>query len=329
MRPSKLSFTLLLLAAWVPVLVGCQANRPAAGDTAMTTELTRTPWQTGSTGGSELTTAHYRIFTTATDRALVTYMPGFMEAAYRNYLELTGLTDRRNGSLMPIYLMGTRQEWTSLTTSIIGRNAGPYLSLQAGGYCYQGVCVFWDIGNLGTFSVAAHEGLHQFSFHRLRDRLPMWLEEGLCTLAEGYDISGDAVAFTPERNNFRFTDLRAAIVQARFLALADLLVMDSGEAVGGSPQQAVGYYGQLWALVQFIRSVPAYRAGMQRLLADAEAGALHQAMKVSPQDLAAQRRAGRAYNKAVSLPLFRFYISQDLAGFEKDYKEFAKKLARL
>ncbi len=329
MRLSKLFRMSLLLAALGSTLAGCQANRSSAGGTAMTTALTRAPWQAGPVGGSELTTAHYRIFTTATDRALVTYMPGFMEAAHRNYLELTGLADRPDIPPMPIYLMGTRQEWASLTASIAGRNAGPYLSLQAGGYCYQGVCVFWDIGSLGTFSVASHEGLHQFFFHRLRDRLPMWLEEGLCTLAEGYEVSGDLVAFTHERNNFRFTDLRAALVQARFQTLGDLLVTDSGEAIGGSAQQAVGYYGQLWALVQFIRSVPAYRTGMQRLLADAEAGTLYRAMNLSPQDLAALRHNGRAYNKSVSLPLFRYYISQDLVGFEKQYKEFARKLVRL
>ncbi|MGA2266388.1 MAG: hypothetical protein ABSH10_08170 [Phycisphaerae bacterium] len=319
----------ILLPIVAVALLGCGGHGHSDRGAAMTTELTRSPWQAGSASGSELTTAHYRIFTTATNQALVTYMPGFMEAAYQNYLELTGLGDRRGEALMPIYLMGTRQEWASLTASIIGAGAGPYLSLQAGGYCYQGVCVFWDIGNLGTFSVASHEGLHQFFHHRLRDRLPMWLEEGLCTVAEGYEISGDQVAFTPRRNNFRFTDLRAALVQDRFLPLETLLTMDSGEAITTAHDQAVGYYGQLWALLQFIRSVPAYRDGMQRLLADAEAGTLCQALNVSPQDLAGWRQQGRAYNKTVSVPLFRHYISQDLTGFQKDYQEFAKKLARL
>ncbi len=321
---------LFLLLVVVTALRGCAPQTPALTGTAMTTEVRRAPWQTGATAGSELTTTHYRIFTTATNRTLVTYMPGFLEAAYRNYLDLTGLADRTGAPPMPVYLMGTRQEWASLTTSVVGEEAaGPYLSIQAGGYCYQGVCVFWDIGVLGTFSVASHEGLHQFFYHRLRDRLPMWLEEGLCTTAEGYEVVADTVTFTPRRNNFRFTDLRAAIVQARFLPLEELLTTDSGEAAGGSHEQAVGYYGQLWALAQFIRSQPAYRAGMQRLLADAEAGRLHQALRTSPRELTALRRHGRRYNKTVSLPLFQHYITQDLAGFETEYKAFAMTLARL
>ncbi|MCJ7543456.1 MAG: hypothetical protein MUP47_02645 [Phycisphaerae bacterium] len=320
----------LLLLVVVMAFLGCAPQIPKRPGTAMTTEVRRAPWQTGPTAGSELTTAHYRIFTTATNRALVTYMPGFLEAAYRNDLDLTGLADRPDAPLMPVYLMGTRGEWASLTMSVVGQQAaGPYLAIQAGGYCHQGVCVFWDIGVVGTFSVASHEGLHQFFYHRLRDRLPMWLEEGLCTVAEGYEVLGDLVTFTAERNNFRFTDLRTAIVQGRFLRLQELLTTDSGEAVGGSHEQAVGYYGQLWALAQFIRSEPATRAGMQRLLADAEAGRLHEALKTSADDLAALRRHGRAYNKTVSLPLFRQYIAPDLAAFENDYKQFATRLARL
>jgi hypothetical protein len=327
MRPPKLLVGLLAAAIALPA---CAPQTDAGGGAAMTTEVHRTPWQTGSTAGSELTTAHYRIFTTATNRALVTYMPGFLEAAYRNYLDLTGLADRPHAPPMPVYLMATRREWASLTVSVVGEQAaGPYLGIQAGGYCYEGVCVFWDIGVLGTFSVASHEGLHQFFHHRLRDRLPMWLEEGLCTMAEGYDLTGDRVTFTPQRNNFRFTDLRAAIVQGRTLPLEELLTTDSGEAIGGTQDQATGYYGQLWALVQFIRSNPAALAGMQRLLADAEAGRLHQGLHVTADDLAVLRHRGRAYNKTVSLPLFRLYIASDLAAFERDFKAFSLNLARL
>jgi hypothetical protein len=329
MKPMRPSTLLVLLLAAAMASLAC-TPRTDSGGVAMTTEVRRAPWQTGETAGSELTTAHYRIFTTATNRALVTYTPGFLEAAYRNYLDLTGLTDRPDVAPMPVYLMGTRREWASLTTSVVGeRAAGPYLSIQAGGYCYEGVCVFWDIGVLGTFSVASHEGLHQFFHHRLRDRLPMWLEEGLCTTAEGYELAGDRVTFTPQRNNFRFTDLRGAIVQGRLMPLEELLTTDSGEAIGGSQEQATGYYGQLWALVQFIRSNPATLAGMQRLLADAEAGRLHQALNVSPRELAALRHRGREYNKTVSLPLFRLYIGGDLPAFERDFKAFALKLARL
>ncbi len=318
------AFSALFLAACV---AGCGGETRSAG-VPLTTDVRTAPWNAGA-HGKELISAHYRIYTTSGNRSLVRYMPGFMEAAHGNYLNLTGLADRPDAEPMPVYLMATRQEWAALTMSVVGENARPYLQIQAGGYCYNGICVFWDIGNLGTFSVASHEGLHQLFHHRLRDRLPMWLEEGLCTQAEGYDIHGDLVEFTPSRNNFRFTDLRAALVQGRFRPLAELLSMDSGEAVEGSAYEAVGYYGQLWALVQFIRSDTTYRKGMEHLLADAEKGSLHVPLRMSPQQYNDLRRRGRAYNKAVSIPLFRAYISPDLAGFQKQYRAFAEKLAGL
>ena len=39
----------------------------------------------------------------------------------------------------------------------------------------------WDMGGIGTLGTASHEGLHQFLACRMKDHLPMWVEEGLCT----------------------------------------------------------------------------------------------------------------------------------------------------
>ncbi|MFA6133672.1 MAG: hypothetical protein WC869_06610 [Phycisphaerae bacterium] len=291
----------------------------------MATAVKRAPWTTGSCLASQ----HYVVYCTTNNRALETFLPGFMEAAYDNYLALTCLSERRLKEPLPIYLMGTRAEWASLTTSVVGANAKTYLALQAGGYCYQGVCVFWDIGNLPTFTVASHEGFHQFLHHRLADRLPMWLEEGMCTVAEGYDLSEDHVTFTADRNVLRFSDLRNAIVAGKWIPLGKLLPMDAGDAVVGSNVEAVGYYGQLWALQQFIRSRPDYKAGLTRLLADAEKGKLNTAMGMTAPQLAQLRSNGKAYNQTVSPVLFRQYICSDLAGFERDYFAYAKKIARL
>jgi hypothetical protein len=318
---------LLFLAGLVAAgLVGCTGPSGGAGE-PMATAVRRVPWDNPETSGSQLITEHYSIYTTAINQALVTYLPGFMEAAYRNYLRLTNLPERA-GEPMPVYMMASRQEWASLTESVVGKEAaGPYLSLQAGGYCHKGVCVFWDIGVMGTFSVAAHEGMHQFIHRRLRDRLPMWLEEGLCAVAEGYHVTADSVAFTPERNTIRFADLRTAIVQGRWIPLRKLLSMDSSDAVVGGTERAVGYYGQLWALIRFILSQPTYRAGMERMLADAEAGRFGQVLAAAGQER--RRRDGRAYNQAVSEPLFAHYITPDLDRFEKEFRAFAGKLARL
>jgi len=295
----------------------------------MVVEVRESPWSGRQTSGVLLTTDHYRIYTTTNNRALLTYMPGFMEAAYAQYVDLTGLGASATGEPMPVYLMANRNQWSVLTEAITGGRDGPQTSIQAGGYCYRGTCVFWDLGGLATFSVAAHEGLHQFFDHHLEDQLPMWLEEGLCVTAEGYEIHGHRVQFTPERNVSRFQNLREAIVQGYWLPIDKLLPMHSMDAVGGYTDKAVGYYGQLWALVRFLRSRPDYRAGMERLLADAAAGKLNQAMGVSPAELKDARRRALRYNQWVSEPLFRRYISSDLQRFEREYFAYAKQLAGL
>jgi len=309
--------------------LGACNNTPGALGTPMVTSVEARPWNTTHSTGTELRTEHYTIYTTAKNRVLRQYLPGFMEAAHQNYLALTGLADRGPDGPMAIYMMSDRREWLDLSQSIFGPRSGVFASLAAGGYCYRGVGVFWDIGNLGTFAVAAHEGLHQFFYHHLKGRLPLWLEEGLCVTAEGYEISGDSVAFTHERNTIRFNDLRTAIIQGRWTPLPKLLTMDSAEALAGGTEQAVGYYGQLWALVLFIRSHDEYRPGLERLLADAEAGRLHQGMGISAAELARLRRNQQVYNKQVSERLFRHYICQDLADFEQAYAAFAKRLVKL
>jgi len=318
-RPTTLlSATVLAAAIW-----GCDgpAGQP------MVTQTRTSYWRTPTGNGQEIDTEHYRIFTTATSRELLSHLPGFMEAAHRNYLALTGLPERAGAERMDIYMMGTRPEWAELTKSRLGAQAGMYLGIEAGGYCYDKVCVFWDMGGLGTFSTAAHEGLHQFFAHRMRDQLPAWLEEGLCAVAEGYEVTERNVTFTPDRNNPRFSNLRQVITQGRWHPLDKLLPMHAGDITGQVGERSVEYYGQLWALAQFIRSSPGYRGGLARLLADAEAGRLREAMKPSPGDV--NRLGGVEYNRAMSEPLFRRYISDDLESFERQFRSFAVKLAKL
>ena len=325
--------TILLLIATLASLSGCTPEAPQAGPTRypVVIDAETRPWNTPHSKGQVLITDHYRIYTTIHRGSLRQYLPGLMEASHSRYLSLTGLSNRPSAARMPMYVMASRPEWAALTTARLGKNAGPVLSITAGGYCYDGVCVLWDIGPRGTLSVAAHEGLHQFFSHRLKQSLPMWLEEGICVLAEGHHLHRGSLTFTPKNNPSRITALRNAIVNGHWLKTSKLLPMDAGDAVGtGIAEKAVGFYGQVWALSMFIRSEPKYNAGMQRMIADAENGRMHLAMGLkSPNALTQLKRRGRAYNRTVSTPLFKHYISNDLEAFEAEYLAYARKLAGL
>ncbi|MGC9454684.1 MAG: hypothetical protein ACP5HU_07450 [Phycisphaerae bacterium] len=313
---------------------GCHQAGPAAAGPKMDhlrIDTDRRSWSGEDFSGSEFITDHYRVYSTASGRAVEQHLPGFMEASYENYLELTGLPDRpQAGQRMPIYVMGTREQWAMLTRSVVPpQQVNTYLSIQAGGYCYEDVCVFWDLGPLNTFPVAAHEGMHQFVAHRLEHPLPLWLEEGLCTLAEGHEIEGDAVRFDPRENHERFQALRTGIVNGDWIPLEDLLGMHAGDAVGKAPGKAGAYYSQLWALALFIRSEPTYNAGLQRLLQDAEAGEMHATVGMDERQFSQLAQMRGVYNRRMSEPLFRQYIAADMEGFERQYYAFAKKLADL
>ena len=314
-----------LVAMGLLSVAGCgPAEAPEAIVYSLATRTQVGPWT--SPNGRRLKTERYEIFTTVPRKKLDRLLPGFLESAHKHYHALTGLASRPAGKPLTVYMMADRQQWDALTRHRTGRS----INITAGGYCLNGVCVFWDIGLLNSLSVAAHEALHQFFFFRLRDRLPMWLEEGLCVTAEGFDLRGGGVVFTPDENTSRFSDLRNALVHQHWWPLKKLLPSHSMEALGkGSDAKAIGYYGQLWALARMLRSVEPYRTGLRKMLRDAEAGRFHQALHLPPEALAELRRRPLIYNRHVAEKLFRHYISDDLDAFDRKFRAYAEKIAGL
>ncbi|MCE5278349.1 MAG: hypothetical protein ABFD92_01250 [Planctomycetaceae bacterium] len=282
------------------------------------------PWKTPLGPGRALETQHYRIFTTVNDRQMLRIFPAFMEAAYDNYYVITRLPRIAPGKKMPVYFMADRNQWVSLTEYHFGKDIGAFLDIPTGGYSHQGVGVFWQLQGMQSYSIASHEGLHQFLYYRMRNTLPAWLEEGLCTMAEGFqDRQAEAVRFTPEENISRATDLQAVIVNDRWIPLEKLLNMDSAEAIskGNDP---LAFYAQVWALAMYLRYDKNYSARLQTLLTDAAAGTFHKALGV-PQEKLSQLQQHKGYNPTVAVPLFRYYFANNLAGFEKAYRNYAER----
>jgi hypothetical protein len=317
----------LILLVATALSAGCNGKpTPPEASYSLRTPVKRDVWQLANGSGAVLQTRRYHIFTTVRRDRLLEKVPGFMEASYANYLRLTGLEERPVHEPMTVYLMATRSQWANLTEHVIGRR----IPLEAGGYCYEKTCFFWDIGVRGTLSVAAHEGLHQFFRHQLTDQLPLWLEEGLCTTAEGFEIHAGRVVFTQDRNVERFNAARQAMTRKYWLDLPVLLRRHSQEAVSTHhTAKAVGYYGQLWALVQYIRSIPRYRQGMQQLVRDARAGVLHTKLGMTRRGLRQLRRNALVYNRTVAVPLFRAYVEEDLDAFEEGYRAYTRELTMI
>ena len=149
-------------------------------------------------------------------------------------------------------------------------------------------------------------------------------DRGLAVLSEGFELASDSVRFAPGENTGRQLDLRRAISSRRWLGMKRLLSTDAGDHMGGDLNVAPEYYGQLWALLLFIRSDERYRAALGRMIADAEAGRLRAALNVP-----AAMGSGRTYVRATGVPVFKHYIDTDLPAFEKRFLAYARKLAKL
>ncbi|MFP4356170.1 MAG: hypothetical protein ACLFUJ_13695 [Phycisphaerae bacterium] len=313
---------------WAAALAGCSSQPRGPIPEPLDVAVQTRPWQAGGIQGRRIDSQTYRIFTTSRSAALTNVLPGFLEAAWRNYHRLTGLHLDKPRQPQTVYLFATYDEWAAMTRHVLdGPQAEKVAGIQAGGF-YQpaengGACIFWNIGGIGALAVASHEGMHQFFDSQLDDQLPMWVEEGLCTVAEGYYTTRNGVVFTHTENRGRWLEMRNIIARNQWTDLQDLLTMDAGQALGPRPGQALGYYAQLWTLMQLIRSDPQLARGLQRLLADAQNGTLTDDLQIDQALLAKLPPRSRAYNRLVGLAAFRHYISDDIESFQARYRAYA------
>lgn len=237
-------------------------------------------WTFGGSSGQIVRTPHYRIFTTEAQPLLVGRLPGFLERALEHYR--SAITPLPPPPIkLDTYLMDNRPQWVRLAQQLLGPESDRLTRIQRGGFATRGVGVFYDIGVFDTLAVAAHEGWHQYAQRTFRDRLPIWLEEGVATFMEGHKWDGAEPNFLPWANIERFDQLRKAHAAGRIRALPDLLVaspLDSGPGADA----LVDYYAQVWILVHFLYEADdgAHRPAFRAILQDAADGRLNRTLLV-------------------------------------------------
>jgi len=298
--------------------IGC-----AAGQHAAEIAVERRAWSSPvGTAGVRILTDHYDLRVTTRDELLRQYLPGFMETAYGEYRRLMPPA-RQSDDRLVTYLFGTRPEWAQFTKMFRPAQAYTYLHIHSGGYMDHATAtsVFWDIRRDRTLSLMAHEGLHQYLARHFSEPVPPWLNEGLATQFEDFELQGDRPTFTPHNNRMRKNSLREAVsLPNGLIPLPDLLGMDAGRAVRKTGQMARGYYAQVWSMIQFLRENRTYREKFARLLADA--GTQRMRTAVRAYRAATPNAAGISDGEAV----FRQYITEDFDPFMADYIDFARHL---
>ena len=321
---------ILALLVTCSLLGGCrgEGRTPNAFDwgNVEPASYAREDWSFGNAKGVKLTSEHYVLLTTCTSKPFVNALPGFLETCWRAY-----------GKLMPsetvperkldVYLFQTRWQWERFTEQFNPGRADVYKRIRSGGYSERGITVSHYGSQRAALSILAHEGLHQYLGLTRGENIPPWLNEGLATYFEAFDIDlrTNLPVFKPETNYIRTRSLRDALVADALIPLKRILGTHAGLEIQERVAHVRSYYAQVWSLVQFlIRSDQdnLYRDGFRQLLRDVGTETMDRRARAF---LATDTEGGMTYGEAV----FRAYVTDDLETFQTKYEAYLSKLVGL
>jgi hypothetical protein len=313
-------------AAWL-ALAGCSGHSPDMenkwnGPTvlASVTVEDASPADPDATA-KVIRTEHYIIYSTIQDRPdLLNRLGQLMEGAYGMYRTFAPSVTPTDHPLK-CYMFDTRLQWMDFTRKYT-RDPSVYLQITRGGYTVFDWYVAYYIGDIGTYSVAAHEGWHQFVARHFKGRLPPFLEEGIACMFENVDWKNDLPRFNLSLNPARELSLRKVEDQGELFPLSELITLHAGQVVGRSGVRIEAFYSQDWAFARYLWEGDngKYRPAFQRLLADTAAGTVY-------DPTGSLRRSYLAWNPAGVRPLLEHYLGEDLAQTEVGYRQFMHKVA--
>lgn len=299
-------------------------TEPAPVAEPTTATVTSEPWTFESAVGRLITTPNFRIYTTATSEAMLTRLPTFAEAALKHYTSALVPLPAPDAP-METFIMGNRPQWERLTLRVMGSDADPYLQIARGGFAARGRAILWDIGRRDTFTIAAHEGWHQYTQNNFEDPLPIVYEEGIATYMEGFRwTSSDRTTpqFLPWANWERFGQLRETVAENRLLSLDELLREAPQDLMARGGDSPLDYYAQVWALTLFLLEGDdgAYRDAFTQMVTDAHRGTLRTRIREG----LGGRSASIHVMRRRGIDVLSLYTGVPTASLNGKYQEFMR-----
>lgn len=313
----------LLLPFAILVLIGCAQSPPRENGPRQAALVNFQKLSIQGTEGTRVVTPHYLIESTLSDVQVLRQVAQVMEGAFEQYRKLAPdipLTDRP----MKCYVFETRAQWAAFTTKHTGDDAKIYLRVNRGGYTVGDWFVAYWIGDTATYSVAAHEGWHQYVARHLKGRLPPFLEEGMACLFEQVNWENDLPRWDLASNQSRLATLRSAQAGHRLYPLEQLVRMHAGQVVGKPPSQIEAFYAESWAFARFLYdgNDGRNRSAMRRMLTDAAAGNLF-------ADSSRELPEGPLWDPATAKPMIEHYLHQPLAAIEAQFHKYIDQITNL
>ncbi len=287
----------------------------------------RNPWTYQGNAGWIYHTPSSTIHTTVADRQMLIRIPSFIETAQIH--ARTALT------MLPpppkpvdTYFLGSRKQWETMTRKLLKEKANIYLAIERGGYSIGTTGVYYDLGPRDSFTIAAHEGWHQYARSVMQDHLPVWLDEGIACYLEGFKwdpINPDRPVFLPWSNLERHDQLRKAHASGSLMSIhtlvsnrpQDLMATDKGAG------RVLTYYAQLWALVHFFKEYQhgRYASGLSRALHHTLNGTLLDQLSESDAQAMRIRRSGPGILSIIAPGV-------PLRELDQQYQQFVEQIVR-
>lgn len=315
----NVAFSLLIAA----VLTGCTAPLGKWTGPETAAPFSAEPWSYNGEPGKVLRTAHYLIHTTITDPQSQDRLAQIMEGGNAQYRSFAG-DFPTSEELLRCYVFARRQEWADFTQRNTGADASIYLQISRGGYTIGDWFVSYSIGEKSnhSYSVAAHEGWHQFVARHFKTRLPPFLEEGTACMFETVEFVNDLPRWNTSINPARVLALRNTIDEGKLWPLEKLITMHAGDVVRLPGDRIEAFYSQSWAFARFMceynkgEYLPAFR----RMLADTARG--------DPNDTTqAVRKALNLWSPASVKPLLERYLGKQMGEIDREYQQFIRHVA--
>ncbi len=312
------------LTIWLGVLLaGCAASSSEAVlDGPSTPAAFQTQdWNDHGISGTCLSSAHYQIYTTVDSAEVQSSVVQVMEAALAQYQKIApGVPVSQRP--MQCYLFASRQQWVDFTRHHTGADAGIYLQITRGGYTVRDWYVAYFVGEAATYSVAAHEGWHQFVFRNFKGRLPPFLEEGIATMFEDIQWRNDLPKWNLTINRSRVSALRRAVEGNYIYPLDELIALHAGNVVNQSGNRIEAFYAEDWAFAEFLWSAEngKYRPAMRQIMSDTADGTIFDPTGVL-------QSARNAWNPSGVKPMLEHYLGMSLDDIDAEYQKFIRKVA--
>ncbi|HEX8522542.1 MAG TPA: hypothetical protein VF669_09825 [Tepidisphaeraceae bacterium] len=307
--------------ALVLALAGCSSGGGKWRGPEAAAPVDTEQWQYQSRAGQVLTTPHYLIHTTVKDPQVVQRLPQVMEGAYAEYRVFAGNLPE-SSEPMRCYVFGMRDEWADFTQKHTGADAAIYLQITRGGYTVGDWFVSYYVGGDSTYSVAAHEGWHQYVARHFKGRLPPFLEEGTACMFERVLFTGNLPRWDVTINPARTLSLRNTIERHKLWPLEKLVAMHAGDVVRLPGDRIEAFYSQSWAFARFMNEYDKgrYAGVFRQLMRDTAAG--------DPNDRTQSlRKQMNLWSPASVKPMLERYLGKDLSAIEAEYNTFIRQVA--